>query len=240
MNTVVQNNRSVNHTYRIQLIFKHLALVHIMTVQKWFYDFLQAHNHSRASNIQSNYCIRQPVDEDSSYSSSYSSFFKTDTESGNDSNAAENKAIKSDNVLYNLRYIKDCSKFYHLQDNWQRPKVYPLRKRDPPWLEAVSVTPELIYRYQMAVRRVEDILEEDLNSLKQIHQVRVVAKTYSNIRKYIEKFVLRAKFECKVQNISNNHLGTIDIILAILTLQWFLIINDQEIIQNLDSTPRKL
>lgn len=56
-----------------------------------------------------------------------------------------------------------------------------MRKRDPPWLEAVSVTPELIYRYQMAVRRVEDILEEDLNSLKQIHQVRTVTKFVTEV-----------------------------------------------------------
>lgn len=48
---------------------------------------------------------------------------------------------------------------------------YPLRKRDPPWLETISVTPELVYRYQMAVRDFADILESDLNVLKDINQV---------------------------------------------------------------------
>lgn len=50
-----------------------------------------------------------------------------------------------------------------------------MRKREPPWLEAVTVTPELIYRYQMSVKGLEDILESDLNSLKEIHQVNTIS-----------------------------------------------------------------
>lgn len=51
-----------------------------------------------------------------------------------------------------------------------RKQKYPLRKQEPPWLETVSVTPELVYRYKMAVRGLEDILEADLNTLKEVHQ----------------------------------------------------------------------
>lgn len=56
---------------------------------------------------------------------------------------------------------------------WKKPKNYPVRKPDPPWLDNVKVTPELIYRYQMDVRELGDILHADLNSLKDIDQVRL-------------------------------------------------------------------
>ncbi|XP_019867185.1 period circadian protein isoform X2 [Aethina tumida] len=96
------------------------------------------------------------IDEESSYSSSYSSFLKTDTGSGSndDSNIMDSKTTKTNS-----------------DDNtWKSRKYYPSRKKDPPWLETVSVTPDLIYRYQMAVKGIEDILEADLNTLKEIHQ----------------------------------------------------------------------
>ncbi|KAF2905946.1 hypothetical protein ILUMI_00229 [Ignelater luminosus] len=93
-------------------------------------------------------------DEESSYSSFYSSFLKTDTGSGSndDSNGAENKNKSDDNATY------------------KKPRTYPVRKCDPPWLETVSVTPELVYRYQMTVKSLEDILEADMKSLKVIDQ----------------------------------------------------------------------
>ncbi|KAK9736489.1 Period protein 2/3C-terminal region [Popillia japonica] len=102
------------------------------------------------SKQESKYRDSQAGDEESSYSSFYSSFLKTDTGSGSndDSTNAEIKTINSNDKC----------------------RSYPFRKRDPPWLEAVSVTPELIYKYQMSVKEIEDILESDLNTLKQIHQ----------------------------------------------------------------------
>lgn len=53
-------------------------------------------------------------------------------------------------------------------------KTIPIRKKDPPWLETVSLSSELIYRYQMAVKDIEDILEADLKSLKAIDQPMLV------------------------------------------------------------------
>ncbi|CAH0556603.1 unnamed protein product [Brassicogethes aeneus] len=98
----------------------------------------------------------QNIDEGSSYSSSYSSFLKTDTGSGSndDSNNMDSKTNQTNS-----------------DDNtWKSKKYYPSRKKDPPWLETVTVTPDLIYRYQMTVKGIEDILEADLNTLKEIHQ----------------------------------------------------------------------
>lgn len=49
----------------------------------------------------------------------------------------------------------------------------PIRKKDPPWLETIAVSPDLIYRYQVTVRDLEDILQADLNTLKEINQVKI-------------------------------------------------------------------
>ncbi|GJQ70192.1 per [Trypoxylus dichotomus] len=110
----------------------------------------------------------QAGDEESSYSSFYSSFLKTDTGSGSndDSTNAENKTIKSNDTVR------------------QKTRYYSVRKRDPPWLEAVSMTPELIYKYQMSVKEIGDILESDLNTLKQIHQPMLVNDQLNQL--YIE------------------------------------------------------
>lgn len=59
-----------------------------------------------------------------------------------------------------------------------------MRKREPPWMEAVSATPDLIYRYQMSVKGLEDILEADLNSLKDIDQPMLVNDQLNQL--YIE------------------------------------------------------
>ncbi|KAJ8917493.1 hypothetical protein NQ315_005542 [Exocentrus adspersus] len=107
---------------------------------------------NRNSNNQSN-------DEDSSYySSSYSSFLKTDPGSGSndDSNMMDNKTNKTDD------------------NTWKHRRNYPIRKKDPPWLESVSVSPDLIYRYQMTVKDLETILQADLNMLKAATQPTMV------------------------------------------------------------------
>lgn len=52
---------------------------------------------------------------------------------------------------------------------------------DPPWLKSITVTPELIYRYQMAVKGLEDVLESDLNALKQVNQVNNILQSINHI-----------------------------------------------------------
>ncbi|KAK9869818.1 hypothetical protein WA026_003547 [Henosepilachna vigintioctopunctata] len=95
------------------------------------------------------------IDEESSYySSSYSSFMRMDVGSGSndDSNNMDVKNVTSDD------------------NSWRKNKSFPIRKRDPPWLNAVSVTPDLVYRYKMTVKGIKDILQEDLETLKKIDQ----------------------------------------------------------------------
>ncbi|XP_050510213.1 period circadian protein isoform X2 [Diabrotica virgifera virgifera] len=94
------------------------------------------------------------IDESSScYSSSYSSFLKTDAGSGSndDSNVMDTKSNRCD-------------------ENTWKGKNCPIRKKEPAWSESVDVSPDLIYRYQMAVKNLEEILEADLNCLKELSQ----------------------------------------------------------------------
>ncbi|KAL3282597.1 hypothetical protein HHI36_005772 [Cryptolaemus montrouzieri] len=122
-------------------------------------DFLKA-KHGYGDNI---------MDEGSSYySSSYSSFLKTDPGSGSndDSNTMDVKNVTSDD------------------NSWRKNRNFPIRKRDPPWLNAVTITPDLVYRYQMAVKGMEDILQADLKTLKGMNQPDAVNEQLSQL--YLE------------------------------------------------------
>lgn len=115
------------------------------------------------------------MDEESScYSSSYSSFLKTDTGSGsNDDSTFSNKINRTDDVSYLFfgvwLWVLAQLRFQEILK--QRRKTYPMRKKDPPWVESVSVSPNLIYKYQMAVKNLDEILQLDLNTLKNSEQV---------------------------------------------------------------------
>ncbi|XP_068903032.1 period circadian protein isoform X3 [Tenebrio molitor] len=107
------------------------------------------------------------IDDESCFSSSYSSFLKTDYGSGSndDANGSENKTSQSNEAS-------------------RTRKSFPVRKRDPPWLETVSVTPDIIYKYQMTVKGLDDILEADLHALKKIDQPMLVNDQLNQL--YIE------------------------------------------------------
>lgn len=76
-------------------------------------------------------------------------------------------------------YFLRCMLFHEIdfhirsfsQDTWRKPREGPVRRHDPPWLESVSVTPELIYQYQLRMKSLEEILESDLKALKRTQQV---------------------------------------------------------------------
>ncbi|CAH1996431.1 unnamed protein product [Acanthoscelides obtectus] len=111
------------------------------------------------------------MDESSScYSSSYSSFLKTDTGTGSGSNDDYNPT----NPFYSPRKADHHKKQNLMRKNGGSGSIrggcHQMRKKDPPWLESVQVSHDLVYRYQMAVRDIEDILKADLDTLKQITQ----------------------------------------------------------------------
>lgn len=45
-----------------------------------------------------------------------------------------------------------------------------MRKKEPPWLEGVQLTPELIYKYQMHPKTLNDVLKVDMDAMKKFNQ----------------------------------------------------------------------
>ncbi|XP_043502915.1 period circadian protein isoform X2 [Polistes fuscatus] len=57
------------------------------------------------------------------------------------------------------------------ENSQQATKVkHAIHRRDPPWLEGVQLTPELIYEYQLRPKTLNEVLESDMDSLKKISQ----------------------------------------------------------------------
>lgn len=94
--------------------------------------------------------ISDDMDE-SSFSSFYSSFLKTDYSS--ESNGAEKK--ESTEMIWDSSSVKTSQ---------------TKRRPNPPWLDNVCQTKELVYRYQVNERSVKDLLDADLAALKNLSQ----------------------------------------------------------------------
>ncbi|KAK2588410.1 hypothetical protein KPH14_004414 [Odynerus spinipes] len=47
---------------------------------------------------------------------------------------------------------------------------HTIRRRDPPWLEGVQLTPELIYEYQLHPKTLNEVLKADMDTLKKLNQ----------------------------------------------------------------------
>ncbi|XP_024080859.1 period circadian protein isoform X2 [Cimex lectularius] len=92
--------------------------------------------------------------DDSSYHSSFYSFLKTDKSDSSLKSSSEND--KTEEV------------------SWPTSsKPRPIRKVAP-WVEDINVTPELILRYQLEERELDEVLKEDLLLLERIHQPNLV------------------------------------------------------------------
>ncbi|XP_068633889.1 period circadian protein isoform X3 [Battus philenor] len=107
------------------------------------------------------------TDEESSYSSFYSSFFKT--ESGS---AEESSEPKKQNVAREKSSFGRGS-YSHGFDTPEAKSV-PRRKMEPPWMEQVCVTSELIYKYQVLTKSMEEVLASDLEKMKTFEQPSLV------------------------------------------------------------------
>ncbi|GLH14252.1 Period circadian protein [Gryllus bimaculatus] len=107
--------------------------------------------------------IENTTGDESSYSSFYS-FLRTD---------------KSDESMKSSPRDKDfpypCKPEGMNWENSEHKKAVPQEKprpilKDPPWLEQVNVTPDLVFRYQINEKNLESVLERDLQTLKEIQQ----------------------------------------------------------------------
>uniref|UniRef100_A0A1Q3EZL0 Period circadian protein n=1 Tax=Culex tarsalis TaxID=7177 RepID=A0A1Q3EZL0_CULTA len=89
--------------------------------------------------------------DESSFSSFYSSFLKTD-------NSSECNGVEKG----------DSSEM--IWDRGSQKVVQARRRPNPPWLDNICLTKDLIYQYQMNERSIKDVLEADLIALKSINQ----------------------------------------------------------------------
>ncbi|XP_045531343.1 period circadian protein isoform X3 [Pieris brassicae] len=104
----------------------------------------------------------EKTDEESSYSSFYSNFFKSE------SGSAEEGDLKK-RWTGNPHY-RTSSSF----DNTNDVAKTPRRKMDPPWMEQVCVTSELIYQYQMLPKNKDEVLSRDQEILQNTEQPSLV------------------------------------------------------------------
>ncbi|XP_038216692.1 period circadian protein isoform X2 [Zerene cesonia] len=96
------------------------------------------------------------TDEESSYSSFYSNFFKSE------SGSAEESDVKKRSIdaipPYESHQVKKVAR----------------RKMEPPWMEHVCVTSELIYKYQVMPKTLEEVLSCDKKRLESLEQPTLV------------------------------------------------------------------
>ncbi|XP_026727846.1 period circadian protein isoform X11 [Trichoplusia ni] len=105
------------------------------------------------------------TDGESSYSSFYSSFFKTE------SGSAEESGDPKFNKDKRFRSPLNASSSYY-QPN--PVKKVARRKMEPPWMEQVCVTSELIYKYQVLTKNMEEVLSADKQKMKTLEQPSLV------------------------------------------------------------------
>lgn len=82
-----------------------------------------------------------------------------------------------------------------------RPKKI-WRRPEPPWLDNVTVTPDLIFRYQKASNAISDVLESDLTSLKLLTQPGLVNDQLDQLYVDLELEGLGAKLCLSEKNFS--------------------------------------
>ncbi|CAG9558553.1 unnamed protein product [Danaus chrysippus] len=113
----------------------------------------------------------EKTDEESSFSSFYSSFFKTESGSAEDSDAKKSwhKNQKGDDLM-SLQSSTEAVTYTPNKGQVQQKKV------DPSWVEEVCVTSELIYKYQIRTKSLEEVLSEDKKKLETLEQPLLVSQ----------------------------------------------------------------
>ncbi|XP_072934869.1 period circadian protein-like [Epargyreus clarus] len=120
------------------------------------------------------------TDGESSYSSFYSSFFKTESGSAEESDAKRGSGSKDDKSYSWAKKSQGDDTPSMLSSNdmgynpTQKPKKVMRRKMEPPWMEQVCVTSELIYRYQVLTKSMEEVLNADKQRMKNVEQPTLV------------------------------------------------------------------
>ncbi|TGZ43164.1 Period circadian protein [Temnothorax longispinosus] len=115
--------------------------------------------------------------DESSSSSFYSSFlYKSSDSSCNPdqktcevSSEVENQTAQCPKDVQHLDIrLLDCMSIINVQEYTKCHQG--MRRKDPPWLEGVQLTPELIYEYQMHPKTLNEVLKTDLDAMKNFNQ----------------------------------------------------------------------
>ncbi|XP_047544163.1 period circadian protein isoform X5 [Vanessa atalanta] len=129
----------------------------------------------------------EKTDEESSYSSFYSSFFKTDSGSneesdGKNTNTGEGKCWRKPNQSGDAMSFQS----YEMVNSETKDKIAHRRNIEPPWMKQnpkpvgnmdrllVRVTSELIYKYQILTKDVDEVLSCDKKKLEKLEQPSLV------------------------------------------------------------------
>ncbi|XP_023944074.2 period circadian protein isoform X3 [Bicyclus anynana] len=122
----------------------------------------------------------EKTDGESSYSSFYSSFFKTDSGSNEESDS-KSRPVKEGTKASN-KYKILSSKTPTIPSTYvPNDRKVARRKMEPPWMEQVHVTSELIYKYQIANKDSQEVLSNDKEKLKTLEQSPLVCEQLSQL-----------------------------------------------------------
>ncbi|KAM3968404.1 period circadian regulator [Aphomia sociella] len=116
------------------------------------------------------------MDGESSYSSFYSSFFKTESGSAEESGDAKKTSIAKIRFWDSSRGEEQTSSG-EATSSCHKPRQYKTvtkRKMDPPWLEQVCVTSDLMFKYQVLTRTMDEVLTLDKQKITNIKQPSLV------------------------------------------------------------------
>nr|XP_012217078.1 PREDICTED: period circadian protein isoform X2 [Linepithema humile] len=116
---------------------------------------------------------RRPTDyngDESSSSSFYSSFLykSSDSSCNPDQKTCEASEVENQTAQCPKDVPGTSQSFEHAKCHQGK------RRKDPPWLEGVQLTPELIYEYQMHPKPLNEVLKSDMDAMKNLNQSHLV------------------------------------------------------------------
>ncbi|XP_063837782.1 period circadian protein [Ostrinia nubilalis] len=117
------------------------------------------------------------TDGESSYSSFYSSFFKTESGSAEESgDPKKGRRLRTSTEFWDKSTPDDVSSMEttNAYRESEAKKKVPRRKMEPPWMEQVCVTSELIYKYQILTKTLEEVLSSDKDKMAHLPQPSLV------------------------------------------------------------------
>lgn len=94
----------------------------------------------------------------------------------------------SDDSMQNISDNSENSMVSGMGMKWNIPRTKCQRPvlSDPPWLEDVKLTPELLYKYQLETKELVDVLRHDMDKLKSVRQPTMVDDQLSSLYNELE------------------------------------------------------